>query len=302
MNRSLKICLILAICAILVGLVIFGVMMSALGWDFTKLSTAKFETNEYEISEEFNDINAEIDTADVVFAVSNDEKCRVVCYEDVKMPHTVSVESNTLTINVDNEKSWYDYIGFNFSSPKIIVYLPNAEYNSLVVNGDTGNIEIPQDFKFNNMNVSVHTGDVNCYASVAESAKIAATTGNIHVDGISATSLDVSVSTGDTILSNIMCQNLISTGSTGDVSLKNVIVTEKIYIERSTGDVKFDRSDAGEIIVETNTGDVTGTLLSEKVFITKTNTGKVNVPTTATGGKCEITTSTGNIKISIANN
>ena len=183
MKRSFKICLIIAICAILAGLVIFGIIMSALGWDFTKLSTAKFETNEYEVSEQFNDINVAIDTADVVFAVSNDEKCRVVCYEDIKMPHTVSVESNILTINVVNEKSWYDYIEINFSSPKITVYLPNTEYNSLVVNGDTGNIKIPQDFMFNNMDVSVDTGDVDCYASVAESAKIAATTGNVNVCG-----------------------------------------------------------------------------------------------------------------------
>lgn len=302
MNKSLKICLILAICAILSGIIIFGVVMSALGWDFTKLSTVEFETNEYEVSEKFNNITVTVDTADIVFAVSDDEKCRVVCYEETKMLHTVSVESNTLTINVVNEKSWYDYIGLNFSSPKIIVYLPNTEYNSLVVNGDTGNVEIPKDFKFNNMDISIHTGDVNCYASVSESAKIAATTGNIHADGISATSLDLSVSTGDTILSNIKCQNLTSTGSTGDISLKNVIATEKISVKRSTGDVKFDRSDAGEIIIETNTGNVTGTLLSEKVFITKTNTGKINVPKTTSGGKCEITTSTGNIKISIENN
>ena len=119
---------------------------------------------------------------------------------------------------------------------------------------------------------------------------------------MSVGSLYLSVSTGDTVLSNIKCQNLLSTGNTGDISLKNVIATEKIYIERSTGNVKFNGSDAGEIIVKTTTGNVTGTLLSEKVFITKTSTGKINVPKTTTGGKCEITTSTGNIKINIENN
>ncbi|MBQ3893898.1 MAG: DUF4097 family beta strand repeat protein, partial [Clostridia bacterium] len=78
------------------------------------------------------------------------------------------------------------------------------------------------------------------------------------------------------------------------------IASGRFDIERDTGDVKFDRCDAAEIKVETDTGDVTGTLLTEKVFITKTDTGKVSVPSAASGGRCEIETDTGDIKISIA--
>ena len=71
----------------------------------------------------------------------------------------------------------------------------------------------------------------------------------------------------------------------------------KFLIKRSTGDIRFDNSDATEIFVETDTGNVTGSLLTDKVFITQTDTGNVNVPKTVTGGRCEITTDTGNIKI-----
>ena len=52
-------------------------------------------------------------------------------------------------------------------------------------------------------------------------------------------------------------------------------------------------------MVNTSTGDVNGTLLSEKIFITDTSTGRVSVPKTTSGGKCEITTSTGDINIGI---
>ncbi len=71
-------------------------------------------------------------------------------------------------------------------------------------------------------------------------------------------------------------------------------------IQRNTGSVKFNKSDAGEIKVVTTTGDVKGTLLTDKVFIVNTNTGKKEVPNTITGGRCEITTDTGDIKISIS--
>ena len=107
----------------------------------------------------------------------------------------------------------------------------------------------------------------------------------------------INVSTGKTNLTDIKCKSLISDGSTGDFSLKNVIATEKFSIERSTGDVKFDDCDANEIWIKTDTGDVTGKLLSEKIFITETSTGDVNVPKSTNGGKCEITTSTGDIYI-----
>ena len=95
------------------------------------------------------------------------------------------------------------------------------------------------------------------------------------------------------------CKSVISSGSTGDITLQHVIATEKLSIERSTGDVKFDGADASEILVKTDTGDVTGSLLSDKVFIVHTDTGNVDVPKTTAGGICEIQTDTGDIELDI---
>ena len=49
----------------------------------------------------------------------------------------------------------------------------------------------------------------------------------------------------------------------------------------------------------TCTGDVKGKLLTDKVFITETGTGHVDVPKTVTGGRCEVTTNTGDIELEI---
>jgi DUF4097 and DUF4098 domain-containing protein YvlB len=97
----------------------------------------------------------------------------------------------------------------------------------------------------------------------------------------------------------VECRNLKSDGATGDLSLDNVIAAEVFRIERSTGDVDFEGCDAAEITVTTDTGHIRGSLLSDKVFIAETDTGRVDVPHTTTGGKCQLTTDTGNIKISI---
>lgn len=319
MSKRTKKWLIAAASLVTIGVIMFAAVMTAYHWDFSRLNTDHFETNTYEIKENFSDIKMNTETADILFAASSDDKCRVVCYEQENMKHSVVVQDGTLTVSVADDREWFEHIGFNFHSPKITVYLPKTEYVSLVIKESTGNIEIPNDFRFVNVDIHMSTGDVNLFASASESVKINTTTGDIMVNEISAGRLDLSVSTGEITVSdvicqgdirisagtdgvkleNVTCQNLISTGSTGNVSLKNVIGTGKFSIVRSTGDVIFDRSDAAEIFVKTSTGDVSGSLLTEKIFITESSTGDVNVPKTTTGGKCEIVVSTGDINIEI---
>ncbi|MBQ3552384.1 MAG: DUF4097 family beta strand repeat protein [Clostridia bacterium] len=319
MRKATKTWLIIAASLVVVGLIMFAVVMSEYKWDFTKLSTGKYETNIYEISEEFSDISMNTDTADIIFALSNDGKCRVECYEEEKAKHFVEIQEDTLVIKMIDEKSWYDYIGINFGSPKITVYLPKVEYTSLFINESTGDIQIPKNFKFDSVDISLSTGDVNFFASASELIKIKTSTGNICVESACAGELDLSastggitvsnvicggdvnikVSTGKTNLTDIKCKSLTSSGDTGDISLNHVIAAEKFLIKRSTGDVKFDGSDATEIFIETNTGDVMGTFLSEKIFFVSTDTGSVDVPKSITGGRCEITTDTGDIKLDI---
>ncbi len=314
-----KIWLIIATSFVLIGCVAFVGVMTMLGWDFTKLSTVKYETNTHEIAEAFQRISIQTDTSDIVFALSEDGKCRVVCYEKEKRKHTVSVQGDTLSIRAQKRRSWKDYIGFNFKTPKITVYLPQAEYQSLLIDGSTGDIEMPNTFQFKNADISVNTGSVRFFASASERIKIKTDTGDICVENVQAGALDLSVSTGDvkalgircdgtmTVgvstgdanLDDIVCKNFTSSGNTGDISLYHVIAEEKFSIERSTGDIFFDGCDAGEIFAKTDTGNITGSLLTSKVFIVEASTGRCRVPKTVTGGRCEIYTDTGDIQITV---
>ncbi len=319
MTKSNKKWIIAATLLVLFGTMILFLTACSVGWDFTRFGGGEYETNTYEIAEEFNDISIKTETADIVFLKSDDEKCKVVCCEDEKVKHSVSVVDGVLTIGVEDTRKWYEYILW-FSNLKVTVYLPKTEYSSLVIEESTGNIELSTDFKFKNMDVSLSTGNVKCSASATETIKISASTGSVSVKNISVGTLDISVSTGkvsvldvvcegnvtigvstgETYLKNVTCKNLTSSGDTGEISLKNVIASEKFAIERSTGDVEFERCDAAEIFIKTDTGDVEGSLLTEKVFIVNTDTGEKDVPNTHTGGRCEITTDTGDIEIRIS--
>ena len=313
----MKALIIISVLLIVIGTALFAVAACSVGWDFTKLGAGKYETNTHEISEDFTDISINTNTADIVFIPSNDGVCKVTCYEDAKEKHSVKVTDGTLTIEVNNGKKWYDYIGFYFKTPELTVYLPKTQYNNLVIEASTGDVDMPENFAFADVDISVSTGDVEYEASASGKLKICASTGDIEISELSAGEIEllvstgkieasdivcegnigITVSTGKSVLEDVKCKSLSSSGSTGNISLEKVIATEKLSIKRGTGDVIFEDSDAAEIFVETSTGNVKGSLMSEKIFVTKTRTGNIDVPKNVTGGICEITTSTGNIKI-----
>ena len=280
MTKTTKIWLIIATTLLLTGCIIFGGVMTVYKWDFSKLSTNKYETNKYDIADNFKNISVNVKTADIVFVASEKAKAEVVCYEQDNANHEVSVDNDTLTIKLVDERKWYEHIGINFRTPKITVYLPQGEYGNLTVSASTGDIDI-KNLSAENINLTVTTGEIE--------AKSITCNGDFKT----------TVSTGEVELKDVSCKNLSSNGNTGDITLKDVIAEEKFAIERSTGDVKFERCDANEIFVKTDTGDVKGSLLSDKVFITQTDTGNIDVPKTITGGRCEITTDTGDIKITV---
>lgn len=260
MKKNTKIWLSIACILIAVGLTLFTVALACCNWDFYKLNTTKLETVTHQPSESFDSISIHVDTADITILPASDGICKVVCRQWADQKYDVFVRDNTLTIQVNDIRKWYEYIGIHFGEAKITVYLPENDYKRIDLKSSTGDMALKH----------LSVGD-----------------------------LSITVSTGDVTMRDIRCQNLTTKGSTGDWDMWDVIAQEQIRIRRNTGDVEFQKCDAASIKLTTSTGDVEGSLLSEKVFITHTDTGDIHVPKTATGGICEITTDTGDIEIRI---
>ena len=300
MGKTFKIWLIIATSLIVVGGILFVVGMTGKKWDFSKLSTEKYETNFSLVSEEFKQISIKVETADISVVPVEDATCKIVFYEHEKVKHLATVSDETLTISVVDQRQWYDHIGISVSSPKIIIYLPEKEYASLNIKGSTGNVEILNDIQTENVDISISTGNITLQNLTVDKMSLSVSTGDIKVSSVDCErEVKLKGETGKTTLSDIQCGSLYSKASTGKAVLSNVIATDVFLVERSTGDVKFEGCDAGEIQIKTSTGKVAGSLLSEKNFFAHTSTGKINVPKTTTGGKCAITTSTGDIKVEI---
>lgn len=322
MKKTTKTWLVTAAFLVLLGCLLFVGLMTMIKWNFMKLATVNYETNTYEINEEFDNISIATDVADIVFEISDEGKCKVECHDEENLKHSVIVEDGTLTIESIDKRSDYGliaYVGINFDSPKIRVYLPKSEYKTLSICESTGDIKIPETFLFNDVDISLSTGDVEFSASASNTLKIKTSTGDICLESLHTGNLELSVSTGKVTVSdiscngnitintstgnanltNVQCNSLISKGNTGVISLNDVIAADKLSIERTTGSVKFKNCDGSNIVIKTGTGDVNGSLLTGKNFITQSNTGSISVPESSHQETCQVTTTTGDIKITV---
>ena len=326
--------IIAGILILVLGIVVCGVSFALMGFTFGDFTAQKYETVITEIDTDFTKIDIRGNTENIRIrrieeADPDTRTPRVICSENDWLKHTVTVENDTLTIRSVDTRKWYEHIGINASgTPEILLYIPVFPY-VLDIETDTGDVEIKDHSLGNDIRIRTDTGDVYVQDAVgvnvfvqtdtgdirwtyreAPPAKkvnivgnlsLITSTGHIRVENAGcAGDLFLQVSTGKTLLENCRFANLESTGSTGDMTLKDTIVQGDLKIRRSTGNVKLEDCDAVGIRIQTDTGDVTGTLLSPKIFFTETSTGKVQVPRSLSGGECGITTSTGDIKLEIA--
>lgn len=317
MRKAVKIWLIVATALVALGGILFTGAMLANGWDFDKLSAATYTTNTYEVDGDFKNISIDVETTKIEFAPADNGRCKIVCFEDEKARHSASVQNDTLMIDAVNTRKWYEFIFLSLGQQKMTVYLPQNAYDSLFIETDTGDVAIPKDFSFDTLKIDGDTSDVDCFASALHGIEMKLTTGDIRLEDIATEQLKLTTDTGriqlntadvganirietDTgkvELTDTSCNDLFAESDTGSIALKNVIGSGRFTIESDTGNITFDHCDAAEISVKTDTGNVTGTFLSDKVFLTETATGRISVPKTVTGGKCELKTSTGDIRI-----
>ena len=195
MSKKVKIWLITAAALIAFGLILFAGVMATYDWDFTKLSTVTYVTNTYEASGEFDKISINVDTTEIEFVPTDDGSCSIVCFEAEKVKHSATVQNSTLVIDTIDTRKWYDHICISLGTSKMTVYLPQDKYTSLLIDTDTGDVIIPNNFAFEDIEIKGDTSDVVCMASVLNVIKIESDTGNIKVDGISAEVINFSTDT-----------------------------------------------------------------------------------------------------------
>lgn len=218
--------------------------------------TVKLETNEYEIKETFKDIKILTDTADIDFMLSENLNTLIIYEEHQNIKHSVNIKDNTLLIEVDDNRKWYEHIGI--STSKITVYLPKSEYGRLIMKSDTGNVNV-ENIKANKFDLSTSTGNLkivnikckNLFSRsdtgnillenviASEKFKIETDTGNVKFKDSDASDIFVKTDTGN-VIGNLLTDKVIFAESdTGNIDVPKVMTDEKCEIITDTGNIKI---------------------------------------------------------------
>ena len=248
----------LALVLIAGGAILFSVMMTLLGWDFTRLDTRKFEQESITKEADIQKISIKAGTADVRITESTDGKFHVDFNVLKSSKREVTVDGDTLTISYTEDRKWNDFI-FTLKSPKITVAVPGKQYELLKVNSSTGNLTLESGFMFDTVDIIVSTSEV----SIGE---------------LKSTDVSIRTSTGDVTINGLTADTVTIKGSTSDIELKTLTIGKSISIETSTGDV--DCFFTHDVNVDA-----------------KASTGRVKTDSSQSGVPCKIRTSTGDITV-----
>ena len=277
--------IVVAVVLTVLGAALIFAALAVSGVDLSKLSAVTYVTNTYTAEGEFDKIEIDTKTADVILKKSEDGKLSVVCVESDKVTNSVTVEDGTLKIGCKDGRNWVDYVSFYVKPLSVTVYLPGDEYDALTVDTPTGSVTVPSGFSLGEAEITVGTGRVSFDAAVSGSVKIKSATGSVGTKDVPAKRIEITVSTGSvTMDGGRVSDSMKITASTGSVTLKNTTADGSLEIETTTGSVRFEDCDAGSIYVKASTGSVSGTLLTEKDLHASATTGSVSVPDSRSAG------------------
>ena len=303
MSKTAKIWLIVAGSLTALGALMVVGALAMIHWNPAEFGAAAYTTDTYEITDSFDSVSVDASAADTVFRLSDNKTCKIDCRGTKGMKFKTSVQNKTLTVKAEADPDWTVRLSSLFNHPQITVYLPEKQYRQLAVVSAAGDVLIPGDFSFDSISINAATTDVDCAASVSGDLQIHCVTGDVTLSSLSAGDIDIAVTTGDIRLKDVAAKGDVTVNTTtSDILLSNTYASKEITLGAVTGDILFDRSDASQITAQTTTGDITGTLCSDKIFSVKTTTGDTDVPDTARGGNCVLTTGVGDICIRIEKN
>ncbi len=316
MKKATKIILLVS-----AGVVLLGCVMAGVAFAFGARFNNNVEYVTHSVEQDFKNVSISTN-ADVKIKASPDGKCYAICTQSEKITFTLGVEGETLVLNENDERKWYNYIGINFDEPRnAVLYLPEGIYAALSVQNTNGSIRYETSkIVFESAILTAKSGNIDVLGD-ADTLVLTAISGEVSVNSGNLKSLNISTQSGEVELSGVNVgeqaqiqtdsadvsfkngnlQNLSISTKSGEIELENVVASEKMQIESKSGEISIEMCDAGEIVIESSSGEVEAILLSDKLFNVKTSSGRTRYPASVKdGGICNVTTKSGNVEIRVA--
>lgn len=230
----------------------------------------------------------------------NIQKRSIIVYISPDKCRSIVIEGDVGEVSIGGGLE-LDSVSISSTTGSVKLYSDTKKVN---INSSTGNVKIEK-IKAENVNVSSNTGSIGVEDTVIDGDfYVNSNTGDINILYTNATGSATAFSqTGKIQVTSMKCKALKTESTTGKTILHSVIADESINAKSTTGGIRLIYSDSKSIELESSIGDITASLLSEKKFdVSSGNNENIVCPPSSTeegAGECKITTSLGNITVTI---
>ncbi len=309
MKKSKKILLIISVVSIFIGA---SMMLGA--WCVLRNNAAdavaglEFEEKSHVITDSFTKININTINSSIELLPSADGVCRIVCSDNEKLYHRISVAGSQLNINQHDDWQWYEmlYGLFRKDNLSLRVYLPEAEYGLLHAHSSSGDITIAPDFRFQTANTYTASGNTKVTALYAENLTVCSVSGDLilrdleaaedafiesisgftQVENLKAANITTHASSGSTVLENLSSDYLRATSVSGEIRMFNGNFRNTSHFETSSGNIEIVDSACGEQAVDTVSGNITLQNVSGSSLNVRTSSGSISLFEALYSGRC----------------
>ncbi len=302
------------------AMVALGIVFSVLGFMVFRNagskngSSKKPELNEVVISDSFTNIEVAEISDEVIIKPSEDGEVRVEYYDYDEIVHEVDVKGDTLTVKVNDihdGEPWWTWIQFGFDLERIInnsdydtrtvIYLPEDSYGSLEVNTVSGEIEVPENYAFNDVAINTTSGSITCGCTATGDIEIGTVSGEITFTSVNADKFQASSTSGSVKLSNAKVSGAVTIDTvSGEIILKDV-ESGSLNTNSVSGDVMFTNLTTDDVNIDTTSGEVSGTITGDHEYDVDTVSGDISLPSDIKGeAMVVISTVSGDVDIEAA--
>lgn len=263
---------------------IFAIHNNNWNWFLGFGSGKELRKNEYIRKEESIDlvdvdkIELEFKSSDLNVHFTEDTKMRVVQYstKELNEDELFKVNRTSSTINIsEKNKIYFFYIGF-FDQKAYDVYIPKEYEKTLKISLVSGNIEVDESLKFEDLTISSTSGDIKMRDIEAKSIGIETVSGDIKLQNLKEDNLKLKTTSGDISMGNIVGEIEAKTTSgeiesrkiegnvemqsvSGNIECEDFRITGDSNIKTTSGEVKMYLNEESncEIFTDTVSGNVT---------------------------------------------
>ena len=290
-----KIWIIVALCLIGAGVALSAAGYFLSGKDLMALNSRETIRSVCDIEESFSRVSVGAPSANVSILPSDDGKCRVETSSFGETECRSVASGGTLKVIMAD---WHGG-AILFGSPKVTVYLPQKQYESLEVRTESGDIAVGEGVLAVSATLKSSSGRISCGAEVTGALEAKSASGGVSVSGVGEAEVRLESSSGSVTLSDSRPASALLESTSGRILLREVTVSGELSASNTSGSVRLDNCDAANKYIRSTSGSVSGTLLSGKNFTADSSSGSVRVPESSGEGVCEVRTSSGSIRLEV---